>query len=148
MLRYSKSQQKSLANPNRCQPNKPRSDLKKNNRNTKIPRKHKFEGSEPDLQGHVYRLGYIQADIFAKTTKEIGLFCGKTYNNGGDVKRSIDQLDAINIPVSSNLPTAAPGVAEVIEVLEVIKDLTARPPVIGVVPVAPRADVDIIPAPT
>ena len=93
---------------NRHQSKKAMSDHRKTNREPKIPRSNKFEGSQPDLKGHVYHIGYNQADIFAKTTKEIGLFTGKTYKNGGDVKRSIDQLDAINTPVPSDLPTAIP----------------------------------------
>ena len=96
----------------------------------------RFQGAEPELKGFVYNLGYAQADTYVQTTKAIALYVGKTYNNGGDVKRTIDQLKMINLPVPAELPVAAPAVPEV------IADPTAVPPIIGT-PAIPA-----VPAPT
>ena len=127
----------------RRQSNNPRSGPSQNKpHDQRIPRKNKFEGSEPELKGNVFRLGYNQADIFAETKKEIGLFTGKTYKNGGDVKRSVDQLEAITIPIPVDLPVETPAV---LEVLEVLADPAAAPPIAYVAPVSPAA---AIPAPT
>ena len=53
----------------------------------------KFTGLEDALGDYTYTLGHIQAENFATTTKAISNYVGKTYKNGGDVKRSIDQKD-------------------------------------------------------
>jgi hypothetical protein len=46
-----------------------------------------------------------QADIFAKTTKEIAKYVGWTYQYGGDVRLAIKNLKAPAL----NIPTDPPG---------------------------------------
>ena len=37
-------------------------------------------------------MGYKQADTFANTTREIAEYVGREYLDGGDTKRSIEQM--------------------------------------------------------
>ena len=92
---------------------------------SKIPGNPMFMGAVDELRGHVYSLGYMQADTYVKTTKEIALYVGKKYKNGGDVKRSIDQLAVATIPRPNDLPVATPAIPAV------PADPTAVPPVLG-----------------
>jgi hypothetical protein len=53
----------------------------------------KFEGSCEGLKGHVYDvLDHRQADAFAKTTKELALYAGKTLKEGDDVRLAVLNL--------------------------------------------------------
>ena len=76
--------------------------------NQKKRRQDKFTGLEDALGDYTYTLGHLQAENFATTTKAISNYVGKTYKNGGDVKRSIDQLRTIDIPQPTHLHTATP----------------------------------------
>jgi hypothetical protein len=61
----------------------------------------KFEGRCKELKGHTYDFkGGMQADQYAKTTKEVSNYVGRTYWQGADVKMAIDQID-------TRLPTIA-----------------------------------------
>ena len=75
-----------------------------NSRTRNIKRPTNFEGSEPKLGSHTYTLGYTQHEAFNRTTKEISDFVGRTYRNGGDMKRTIDAMTKINIPPPADLP--------------------------------------------
>jgi hypothetical protein len=53
----------------------------KHNRNrTQVQQQPKFEGKCTDLKGHIYDYSNArQADLYAKTTKEIAEYVGKEY---------------------------------------------------------------------
>ena len=72
-------------------PNKPSRRFTKKRKSTQkfAPRTPKFEGSEANLKGMVYTLGFAQGEMFTKTTRDISLYVGKTYKNGGDIKRTM-----------------------------------------------------------
>ena len=68
------------------------------NKSVTIPRQPKFEGKSDDLKGHIYDCSDArQADQFAKTTKEIAEYVGRTYTYGGDARLAIENL---TIPVA------------------------------------------------
>ena len=99
---------------------KPRTTQDKNSRATnKFPpaptagqaddprrRKPRFLGSESGIEEHIYTLGNNQSEKFISTTNAISNHVGKTYKNGGDVKKSVDQLRIITIPPPADLPEA------------------------------------------
>ena len=64
---------------------------KKQRRQT-APRSPKYTGSEEELKGHVFDLGYNQSYQYTTTVKEISQHVAKTYKNGSDVKKSIDNM--------------------------------------------------------
>ena len=77
-------------------------------------RKQRFLGPESEIEEHTYTLGNNQRERFVATTKAISNHVGRTYKNGGDVKRSIDQLRGTIIPPPADL-------------LEAIEELPADP---------------------
>ena len=47
----------------------------------------KFEGKCEELKGHIYDCSDArQADVFVKTTREVGEFMGRTFKYGNDTK--------------------------------------------------------------
>jgi hypothetical protein len=73
---------------------KPNSQGKRNPNprlNYRLP---KFDGRCDDLKGHIYDCkGGLQADQYAKTTKEIANYVGRTYKQGADIKMAIKAID-------------------------------------------------------
>jgi hypothetical protein len=60
---------------------------------THPPRQPKFEGKCDDLKGHIYDCSSPrQVDLFAKTTKEIAEYVGRSYRYGTDVQRAIQEM--------------------------------------------------------
>ena len=58
----------------------------------------KFEGKCDDLKGHIYDYSHAkQADQFAKTTKEVSEYVGRTYKYGGDIRLAVKILLPSNI---------------------------------------------------
>lgn len=94
----------------------------------RLPNNPRFQGVEEGITRHTYNLEYTQLNIYVKTTKALLLFVGKTYKNGEDIKKSIDQLVLTVIPRPDELPTVSPAVTEV---LEAVRDLTTYPPIHG-----------------
>ena len=85
---------------------------KRNSSGTRTPRRStRYEGAEPSLGNHVYALGYTQHEAFNRTTKEIGEHVGRTYKNGGDMKRTIDAMEKVNIRQPEDLPSNPPPTA-------------------------------------
>jgi hypothetical protein len=59
-----------------------------------VPRQPKFEGRCEELKGHIYDCSDArQSDIFAKTTKEIAVYVGRTYKYGSDAGLAVEKLD-------------------------------------------------------
>jgi hypothetical protein len=79
--------------------------------NTKVE-EGKFLGRVPDLKTvvnggpAVYTKGPNRGDEFTRTTKEIGLYIGRTYQNGGILQREITTLKTLVIPLPE-LPEGA-----------------------------------------
>ena len=73
-------------------------------------RKPRFLGSESGIEEYTYTLGNNQSEKFISTRKAISNHVGRTYKNGGDVKRSVDQLRIITILPPADLPEATQGV--------------------------------------
>ena len=58
----------------------------------------KFKGKCDDLKGHIYDCSSTrQADQFMTTTKEIAEYIGRTYKYGGDIKKTIQNLEEVDI---------------------------------------------------
>ena len=58
-----------------------------------VPGQAKFEGRCEDLKGHIYDCSDVrQSDIFAKTTKEIAGYVGRTYKYGSDAGIAVERL--------------------------------------------------------
>ena len=75
----------------------------------------KFEGSCEGLKGHVYDiLDYGQADAFARTTKELAGYVGRTMKEGDDVRLAVQKLALPTFPK----PTVPPATADKFEELE------------------------------
>ena len=68
-------------------------------RRNPLARGPKFTGDTEDLKDHVYDVGYNQSDQYTTTTREISHHVGRSYKNGADVKRSIDGLRPMVIPI-------------------------------------------------
>jgi hypothetical protein len=78
---------------------KPNTQGKQNQNPKSNFRQPTFEGRFDDLKGHIYDCkGGMQADQYARTTKEIGNYVGRTYRQGADVKTAIEQID-VGLPV-------------------------------------------------
>ena len=74
-----------------------------------MPRHPKFEGSCEAMKGHVYDvLDHRQADAFAKTTKELAGYAGRTMIEGDDVRLAIENLDLPTL----NEPAAPTGTVD------------------------------------
>ena len=92
-------------------PKKLRGDYRRARRRSKNhSTRSRFRGTEDALKGHVYTLAPNRTEVYQKTTREIADYVGRTYKNGGDVKRSIDKLTIIDIPAPMELPVATPAV--------------------------------------
>ena len=62
-------------------------------------RKASFKGANEELKGHIYDCSsYKQTEQFILTTKQIGLYVGRTYKNSQDIVRLIENLEEPTIP--------------------------------------------------
>ena len=62
----------------------------------------KFKGETEALHGHIYDVGTSnQADLFTETTKKIAGYAGRTCKEPQDIRRAIEDIDDINIPMPS-----------------------------------------------
>ena len=69
-----------------------------------VPRQTKFEGRCEDLKGHIYDCSDVrQSDIFAKTTKEVAGYVGRTYKYGSDVAVAVEKLAQPIIKIPEDL---------------------------------------------
>ena len=69
--------------------------------------RNRFEGWCAELKGQIYDLKPIgQSDTYMKTTKEIGLYVGRSYKDGADTKEAVDKLV---IPTLIMPPATRPG---------------------------------------
>ena len=58
-----------------------------------VPRQLKFEGRCEEIKSHIYDCSDArQSDIFAKTTKEIAGYVGRTYKYGSDAGLAVERL--------------------------------------------------------
>lgn len=72
-----------------------------------IPRT-RFEGRCTELKGHIYDLKPIgQSDNFMKTTREIGLYVGRTYSDGSDIKLAVETLEMPTFVMPADPPDDA-----------------------------------------
>ena len=63
------------------------------------PRAPKFEGRCDDLKGYIYDCNDSkQADAYAKTTKEVAEYVGRTFKYGNDVRLAIETMTVPTIP--------------------------------------------------
>ena len=74
-------------------------------------RRTRFQGHEEGLEDHTYTLGPQQSERFMVTTKALSNHVGRTFKNGGDVKRSVDQLRMMNIPHPRVLSQVIPEIS-------------------------------------
>ena len=73
-----------------------------------VPRQPKFEGKCDDLKGYIYYCSDArQADLFAKTTKEIAEYVGRTYKYGGDIRLVVENLALPTLAVPDDPPDGA-----------------------------------------
>jgi hypothetical protein len=76
--------------------------------NTQVQQQPKFEGKCADLKGHIYDYSNArQADLYAKTTKDIAEYVGKEYRYSGDVRRAVTRLERPAIPEPADPPDNA-----------------------------------------
>ena len=76
----------------------------------------KFEGRCDDLKGHIYDYSHAKrADQFAKTTKEMAEYVGRTYKHGGDIRLAVLNLGPPELPIPDNPPDGANFTAGVID---------------------------------
>jgi hypothetical protein len=60
------------------------------------------------LTGHIYDCSNTrQADVYAKTTRELAEYVGHTYHYGTDVKIAIETLALPTLNMPNNPPTGA-----------------------------------------
>jgi hypothetical protein len=58
-----------------------------------MTRQPRFQGKCDDLKGYIYDCSDSrQADVYTKTTKEIGEYVGRTYRHGSDARRAVHTL--------------------------------------------------------
>jgi hypothetical protein len=71
------------------------------------PKSTKFEGKTEALKGHIYDCSDSrQSDQFARTTKEIAEYLGRTARkHGGDIRVTVTNLTVCNIEMPMDLPT-------------------------------------------
>lgn len=68
----------------------------------------KFEGKCVDLKGHIYDCSDAkQSDIFAKTTKEVAGYVGRTFKYGGDMQIAVENLELPSIEIPTDPPDDA-----------------------------------------
>jgi hypothetical protein len=66
-----------------------------------VMRQPRFQGKCDKLKGHIYDCSDSrQADVYSKTTKEIGEYVGHTYQYGSDVRQAVQTLamPAMTVP--------------------------------------------------
>ena len=74
---------------------------------TKSSYQPKFEGKTEELKGHIYDIGVEnQADLFAKTTKEIAEYAGRHCKQTLDIRTAIETLAEVGIPVPTDRGTS------------------------------------------
>ena len=97
------------APPRRQKSNKPpqRSD---GNPRQDVQRRTRCQGHKEGLEGHTYTLGPQQSERFMTTTKALSNYVGWTFKNGGDVKRSVDQLRVVDLPQPLDLQQGTPEI--------------------------------------
>ena len=79
-----------------------------NNQRQMPPRQPKFEGICGELRGHIYDCSDAkQADLFAKTSKEIAEYIGRTFKYGGDIRLTVENLKKPTIDKPDDPPTGA-----------------------------------------
>ena len=72
---------------------------------SRTPAATKFEGKCKELRGNVYDCSDMkQADLFAKMTKEIAGFVGRTYKYGGDIRLVVENLEMVSITTPKDPP--------------------------------------------
>ena len=68
----------------------------------------KFEGKGEDLKGNIYDCSDArQSDLFAKTTKEISGYVGRTYKNGGNICLVVKNIEMVAIDMPKDPPEGA-----------------------------------------
>jgi Reverse transcriptase (RNA-dependent DNA polymerase)/Zinc knuckle len=72
-----------------------------------IEGKTKFEGQCEKLKGEIYDCSFNQADLYVKTTRTIVNYIGTNYDNGDDLKKAIEAMKDIEIPIPADPPTGA-----------------------------------------
>ena len=73
-----------------------------------IVRQPKLEGKCEELKGFVFDCSDSkQADVFAKTTKEIAGYVGRTFRYGDDIRQSIENMTMPVLNMPSDPPTTA-----------------------------------------
>jgi hypothetical protein len=74
-----------------------------------VTRQPRFQGKCDDLKGYIYDCSdWRQADVYTKTTKEIGEYIGRTYCHGSDVRRAVQTLVMPVMIVPADPPEGAP----------------------------------------
>jgi hypothetical protein len=72
------------------------------------PKEPRFEGRCSDLAGFIYDCSNTrQADVYAKTTREVAEYVGRTYNYGTDVKIAVETLALPTLNMPNDPPTGA-----------------------------------------
>ena len=60
----------------------------------------KFKGETEALSGQIYDVGRNdQAELFTETTKKLAGYAGRTYKEPQDIRRAIEDVAEINIPM-------------------------------------------------
>ena len=68
----------------------------------------KFEGKCNNLKGNIYDCSDArQSDLFAKTTKEISGYVGRTYKNGGNICLVVKNIEMVAIDMPKDPPEGA-----------------------------------------
>jgi hypothetical protein len=71
-------------------------------------RQPKFEGKCDELKGHIFDCSDVrQADLFAKTCKEIAEYVGRNYKYGGDARLIVENLARPILPEPEDPPEKA-----------------------------------------
>ena len=73
-----------------------------------VARAAKFDGRCTELKGHIFELKTMgQADNYMKTSEEIALYVGRTYKDGSDIKKAVEDLVIPNLVMPGNPPDDA-----------------------------------------
>jgi hypothetical protein len=71
------------------------------------PKEPRFEGRCSDLSGHIYDCSNTrQADVYAKTTREVAEYVGRTYNYGTNAKIAV--VETLALPTFLTMPSDPP----------------------------------------
>jgi hypothetical protein len=74
-----------------------------------VTRQPRFQGKCDELKGHMYDCSDSrQADVYSKTTQEIGEYVGRTYRYGSDARGVVQKLAMPAMPVPADSPDGAP----------------------------------------